>query len=161
MTESAVVNASPLIYLSRADLFDLLRLAGGRVLVPEPVAAELRARGSDDPAVKAMEGVEWLEVVESPPAPQSVLDWNLGIGESSVLARALFHGDCRAVIDDLHGRRCAEALGVPLRGTLGLVLRAKRSGRIDSARAAVERLRGAGMYLSRPLADRALAEVGE
>ena len=41
-------------------------------------------------------------------------------GESTVLAWALAHPGARAIIDDLHGRRCAEALGIPLRGTVGL-----------------------------------------
>ena len=67
----------------------------------------------------------------------------------------------RVVIDDLQGRRCAEALGVPVRGTLGLVLRAKRTGRTDSARRLLEQLVAAGMYLSPSVADAALAEVDE
>ncbi|MEO1369707.1 MAG: hypothetical protein AAFX50_21205 [Acidobacteriota bacterium] len=40
MTELAVVNASPLIFLSRADLIGLLQLAGKRIWVPKPVADE-------------------------------------------------------------------------------------------------------------------------
>ena len=71
------------------------------------------------------------------------------------------HPGCFAVIDDLEGRRCAESLGVPLRGTLGLVLRARRQGIIEEARPVVERLRLAGMYLSDWVMDAALAEVGE
>ncbi|MGD0839303.1 MAG: DUF3368 domain-containing protein [Polyangia bacterium] len=65
-----------------------------------------------------------------------------------MLAWALAHPGARAIIDDLHGRRCGEALGIPLRGTVGLVLRARRSRKIASARDAFERLRAGGMYLS-------------
>ena len=66
-----------------------------------------------------------------------------------------------AVIDDLAGRRCAEALGLPLRGTVGLVLAAKQEGRIEAARPVLERLRDNGMYLSDAVLNRSLRWVGE
>lgn len=161
MNDSAVVNASPLIYLARADLLGLLQLAGDQVHVTDVVAAEILARGDDDPTVAAIREAPWLGEVRAPDIPAVILTWDLGPGESSVLAWALLNQGCRAIIDDLQGRRCAEALGIPLRGTLGLVLRAKRLGRVERARPIVDRLRGAGMYLSKRVADLALAEVGE
>lgn len=161
MSSSAVANASPLIYLARAGLFDLLKLAGEQVLVTDVVTAKILARGGDDPTVVAMQGVSWLREVKGPNLPAVILAWDLGPGESSALAWARLHRGCRAVIDDLQARRCADALGIPLRGTLGLVLRAKRLGHVDCARPILDRLRGAGMYLSNRAADLALAEVGE
>ena len=134
MAEEAVVNASPLIYLARAGFLDLLRLGGEKVVVPAAVAEEVLARGPTDPTAQALGGTPWLRVVETPPPPARVLAWNLGAGESAVIAWALAHPGCRAVIDDLLGRRCAESLELPLRGTLGLVLRARQTGVIDKAR---------------------------
>jgi predicted nucleic acid-binding protein len=66
-----------------------------------------------------------------------------------------------AVVDDLEARRCAHAIGVPIRGTLGLVLVARRHGLVPAARPLLEALRRAGLYLSDDLLDRALREVGE
>jgi hypothetical protein len=48
--------------------------------------------------------------------PSNVLAWDLGDGESSVLAWALSHPGTPAIIDDPEGRRCAESLGITLRG---------------------------------------------
>ena len=56
---------------------------------------------------------------------------------------------------------CAEALGLPLRGTVGLVLAAKQAGRIVAARPLLEQLRNKGMYLSDAVLNRALRRVGE
>jgi predicted nucleic acid-binding protein len=74
---------------------------------------------------------------------------------------ALAHPGTSAVIDDLAARRCAAAHGIGVRGTLGLVLTARRRGAIPSARRVIEELRDAGMYLSDAVADRALALVDE
>ena len=45
VAEPAVVNASPLIFLSRAGLIDLLQLISSEVIVPEAVASEIEVRG--------------------------------------------------------------------------------------------------------------------
>lgn len=161
MIEEAVVDASPLIYLSRAGLIELLRLASPRILVPFPVSREIRRRGPADPAVQVLDATEWLKEVGPEPIFERVLLWDLGPGETAVLSRALARPGSLAILDDLAGRRCAESLGIPLIGTLGLVLRAKRKGSIPAARPVVERLCEAGMYLSEPVLARALALVGE
>lgn len=66
-----------------------------------------------------------------------------------------------AIIDDGAGRRCAEVLGVPLAGTLGLVLLAKQRGMIPSARQVIATLKQHGMFLSEKTIDQALTLVGE
>lgn len=161
MGKPAVVNASPLIHLARADLFDLLRLAGDDVFVTDAVSTEILARGPDDVTARAINQTDWITRVENPPVPPNVQNWDLGPGEASVIAWALGHPGSRAVIDDLEGRRCAETLGIPLRGTLGLVLRARKTGVIPQARPVLERLRATGMFLADRVLDEALAEVGE
>lgn len=161
MADQAVVNTSPLVFLARAGLFDLLTIAAPAIVVPTEVAAELRRRGDADAAVRAMTAAAWLTVVEAPDAPASIQSWDLGPGESAVLSWAIEHGPAVAVIDDLAGRRCGAALGVPIRGTLGLVLAAKQRGRVPAARPVMEDLRRSGMYLSDKVLDSALGLVGE
>jgi predicted nucleic acid-binding protein len=156
-----VVNASPLIYLSKAGLMDLLQLLSPSVLVPEAVATEIQRRGSSDITAKVLSSTAWLKVVTTPEVPGIIQDWDLGAGESAVLAWAYLHQGSEAIIDDLAARRCAAALEIPLRGTLGLVLVAKRRGEILAARPVLERLQQAGMYLSSSVVNRALQLVDE
>ena len=66
-----------------------------------------------------------------------------------------------AIIDDLAGRPCAAFLGIPVRGTLGIVLAAKQRGHIAAARPVMEALIKSGLYLSRAVLDEALKRVGE
>jgi predicted nucleic acid-binding protein len=161
MADTAVVNASPLICLSRAGLGDLLRQAAATVMVPASVAREILVRGPRDAAADMLANMPLLRQVDDPAIPPSILAWDLGNGESAVLAWALAHPGARGVIDDLQGRRCAESLGIPLRGTVGLVLRARRTGAIASVRHALDRLRAGGMYLSDRVVAEVLREAGE
>jgi hypothetical protein len=46
--KSAAVNASPLIFFSRAQRIELLHNFAQHIYVPEPVAAEIKAKGSQD-----------------------------------------------------------------------------------------------------------------
>lgn len=161
MTERRpAVDASPLIFLAHADLLDLLQLLGDEVVVPSPVAREILARGPKDPTAKAIESAAWLEIIDPPPVPDRILNWDLGPGESSVLAWCGSYS-VEAVIDDLSARRCAQTFGIPVRGTLGLVLLAKRRQRLSLARPVLESLRDSGMYLSTRVLNRALETVGE
>ncbi|MEW6487227.1 MAG: DUF3368 domain-containing protein [Thermodesulfobacteriota bacterium] len=161
MAETAVFNASPLIFFSRGGHLELLRAVVGGVLVPEPVAAEIRRRGPRDPTSAALTSELWLQVVPAPAPSEAILQWGLGPGESAVLALCERNPRRVAVIDDLAGRKCASSLGIPVRGTLGIVLVAKRRGLVPAARPVLEDLLRAGMYLSRRVLDEALTRVGE
>ena len=78
-----------------------------------------------------------------------------------MLALASVTSQAVVIMDDLAGRKCAHALGLPVRGTLGLILLAKRRGLIPLARPVLEDLVRGGLYLSRPILDEALQRVGE
>ena len=161
MAEVGVVNASPLIFLSRGGHLPLLRTVAAQVWVPRAVADELRVRGADDVTVLQLTSHPWLVIRETAAISPTIMQWGLGPGESAVLTDSLGLPGSIAVIDDLAGRRCAASLGIPVIGTLGIVLRARRQGIIPAARPVVEDLLRGGMFLSRSLLDRALAFVGE
>lgn len=78
-----------------------------------------------------------------------------------MLAWALANPKTEAILDDLAGRRCADRLEIPIRGTSGLVLAARQHGHIAGAKPLIERLRQTGMYLSDRVVTKALAIVGE
>jgi predicted nucleic acid-binding protein len=161
VADHAVVNASPLIFLSRAGLIDLLQLISAEVIVPEAVATEIEVRGKSDPTAQTLANTSWLVVTQTPSIPPQIQAWGLGPGESAVIAWARANKGAEAIIDDLAGRRCAAAFNIPVRGTLGLALTAKQRGHISSARQLLYQLRQAGMYLSDRVLNEALARVGE
>jgi predicted nucleic acid-binding protein len=162
VNKSAVINASPLIIMSRGGFTDLLRCFADEITVPRPVADEISARGSDDITLRTVREKSWIHLDRTRVViPEIIAAWGLGIGESSVLAYALAHPGAEAIIDDLQGRKCASNLNIPVRGTLGIVLSAKKRGVIPQARPVIEKLLMSGLYLSRYVIDTALKKVGE
>lgn len=149
-----VVNASPLIFLSKIEALQLLSRLASEVVVPAAVRREVLAGGK-------VELPEWLRVQPDLPLPAEIAGWDLGAGESQVLAQATSIDGSEAVLDDLQARRCARALGIAVTGTLGVILRARKSGVIPAARPLLEDLLRRGLYLSRDLVEAALTEVGE
>ncbi len=161
VAERPAIDASPLIFLSRANLVDLFQLVAAELVVPMAVATEIKRRGPGDVAARTLADTEWLAVVETPPVPGRIQSWDLGPGESAVLSWCVAHPGTEGIIDDLQARRCAGTFEIPVRGTLGLVILGKSRGRLPAARPVLETLRRAGMYLSDPVLNRALEYVGE
>lgn len=161
MVERPAINASPLILLTKAGLLGLLRSVSQEVIVPAAVAMEIQQYGVRDVTSQAIAQTNWLVVVETPPVPELIQSWDLGPGESAVLTWGYVHPSTEVIVDDLAARRCAVALGIPVRGTLGLVLTAKQRGTIPAARPLLEQLRDSGMYLSERVMNQALALLGE
>ncbi|MGZ3382094.1 MAG: DUF3368 domain-containing protein [Isosphaeraceae bacterium] len=161
MISRRVVNASPLIFLTKVGLLEVLHQQAVPVLVPDVVMAEISSLGAGDPAVQAVQQAGWIRVVPAPPAPPSVTAWKLDDGESSVIAVALQHSGSMAILDDLAARRCAQAMRLPMQGTLGLVLVAKRIGLIKAVLPVVEDLEHAGMYMTARLKTQILDAAGE
>lgn len=157
MPDVLVVNASPLIFLGNAGRIDLLQAVGaGRVVVPQAVFDEVTGTTHADRAARALVGAHWIETGPRVAVSATVVEWDLGSGESEVIATALGIAGARAVIDDLSGRKCARAMGIDVMGTLGLVIAAHRRGHIEHPRQVLLDLRAAGMWVSDAIINRAL-----
>lgn len=161
MTKQLAVNCSPLILLGRISRLDLLPALAERVVVPHAVIGELQSKDHEDWLAQTVSSHPGIEVVEAPPPTSEIQRWRLGEGETSVLSFCLANPGFRAVLDDLRGRRCALALGVPISGTLGLIVEARRRELIPVARPLVAAIRGFGYYIEDHLIEAALRQVGE
>ncbi len=100
-----------------------------------------------DLAARSVAEAGWIERAAPSPIPAEVTEWDLGPGESAVIATALATPGARAIIDDLSGRRCALAVGLEVMGTLGVVIAAHRLGHVADPRAVLLDLRAHGSGL--------------
>ena len=95
MSEAWVVNASPLILFSRIGRLDLIERLAPTILIPNAVIEEVRAgQGKDRMAAAALTWAGRYQV-EDVTVVASIEHWDLGLGESQVIAHSV--GGSRAV----------------------------------------------------------------
>lgn len=156
-----VVNASPLIVLSKAGLMDTALELATDLIIPEPVAEEIsRAKDPADPAICWLSRQSGLRKPSPVPSP-FLAAWDLGAGETSVIAIAQSLPGSIAVLDDLAARRCSQALGIQVVGTLGILLAAKRRGILPAVKPALDAVVAAGLFISPAHVHDVLAKAGE
>lgn len=159
--EVVVVNASPIICLAKSGLLELFPALFRTVCIPGAVMREVAEAGADDPGARAAQEASWLKPVGAISIDPRVAGWDLGSGESEVISFALQDPSVAAVLDDREARRCALTLGCTLIGTAGILVLARREGRLPSLRAAFERMRQAGLWISDALVEELCRAVGE
>jgi predicted nucleic acid-binding protein len=150
------VDASCLIGLSKVQMETLPLQLYTKVIIPPAVQAEFGG---------AVEGY-----IVQPPSNRvhvQTLRLILGAGESEVIALGveLSQGgeQVEMVLDDLQARRIALSYGLRIVGTVGLLIRAKQSGYMESVRAILQQMRASGFRCSPELFRRAieLAQEGD
>lgn len=98
----------------------------GKIIIPPAVAEELAVGRRAGIEVPDVERLEWIEVRQPVSVAALPLITDLGPGESQVLALALEMPGALVIVDDFLARRTAETFQIPLTGTLGILLAAKR-----------------------------------
>ena len=156
-----VVNASPVILLAKIQQADLLLRLPETTVIPQSAATEILAARSDDPGRCWLENLPKGIVRPDKHLPVEIASWDLGAGESAVLAWVAEDRSWEAVLDDRAARRCAEVMRVPCTGTLVVILGAKKRGIITRAQPHISALKGAGAHISDSLIHEARQLVGE
>ena len=113
---SVVSNSSPLIALTQIGHLNLLEKLFTTVVIPPSVTRE----------TTSVVLPAW--VIERPlaqPIGPRILRASLGPGESEAISFALEVNAQRIIVDDRPARRLAEALNLPVLGTLGVLLARK------------------------------------
>jgi predicted nucleic acid-binding protein len=158
--ERWVVNASPLICLAKAGFSDFLLKLPDEIIVPNAVNEEIQAGQSGDPARAELASGKFPTKEIS--ADPEILSWDLGKGETAVLSYALSNPGWIAIIDDQAARKCARSFSIPIKGTLAIVILAKKHGLIPSAADVMRSLQAAGLRLDEEVIRTALKQtVGE
>jgi len=156
-----VVNASPVILLGEIGYLNLLTELSRTLVIPEAVGVEIHAGPQEDVAQRWLEAEGHAYLRQSAPVDTAIAGWDLGAGESAVLTWARQHPEYEAVLDDRAARNCAVALGIPVRGTLGVLLLAKREGLLDQVQPAFAALVKAGLRIAPEILQAALRLAGE
>lgn len=151
MQKVIIADTSCLIILEKIDELELLNKLFGEIIITTEIAAEFNK-----------ELPTWLVVRETGNKNyQRILEASLDKGEASAIAYAIEQDDCLLIIDDYKGRKYAKQLGIKITGTLGVIIDAKLSSRIESIKPILEKIRKTDFRLSDQLEDYALKKSNE
>lgn len=155
-----IADASPLISLAKIDQLALLRQVALEVWVPTMVWREITA-GSDQREIERLTDALRDCIREPEASAYARFCREVDAGEAAALALASERPDAILLIDDAEGRRVAAAHSFRYFGTVGLLLRAKRLGLIESLSAEIAAIVAAGLYLDEAVIREVLKAAGE
>jgi predicted nucleic acid-binding protein len=166
---SVVINAGPLMVLAKLNLLHLLKELYGCVHIPRSVYDEVVTEGMRQGYEDArtlhlfLNQVEWSPEDVGPAAiPADLQEAHLDPGERDTLALAVALGDALVLMDEVTGREVARALGLTVRGSLGVLIESYRRGLIGADQLRlylVEIARRQDIWVNRALVERLLQEI--
>jgi len=120
-----IADASPLIALHQIGQISLIKRLIGPILIPSAVAREVSQSLPTPP--------DWITAHDlTQPLAAEILKASLGAGESQTLALGLEISASLVILDERPARKLALVLGLPVVGTAGILLAAKRANLIPA-----------------------------
>jgi predicted nucleic acid-binding protein len=155
-----ILNNTPLVALWSLNLLTILRDLYEEVIIPQTVYEEFLAT---ERLVRqtALDEASWLKITPLIDPSQTLMYIGLDQGEAEVLALAQTQSARLVIMDERKGRRYAQRLGLPLTGTVGVLLTAKRNGLVPALAPLFAQLLKEGLFLAPELVAKALELAGE
>lgn len=157
-----VVNTTPLIALSHVGQLDILKKLYGEIIIPKAVYRELSVK-TESTCKKAVDrSLEWIRVenIKNQMA-KTMYKTQLHDGEVEVMILSKEIAADVVIIDDANAKKHAKYLGLPVTGTLGVLIKAKREGLINELKPILYQMTENGIYISQSLIELCLKQVGE
>jgi predicted nucleic acid-binding protein len=158
MSDRWVINASPLIVFGKIGQLDLLTRLPNEIVVPQAVANEIVVGPENDAARLAIEA-EMFRLIEVQELTPELAAWDLGLGETAVLSYALANPSWTAILDDGAARKCAVTFGIDVKGSLAIVILAKKRGLIPQAKQLLHTMQEVGLRLDERTIRQVLKET--
>lgn len=151
MPKIIISDTSCLIILSKIGELELLYNLYGKIYTTIDIAIEF---GETLP--------DWIEIVTvANKQSQKILELQIDRGESSAIALALENSKSIVILDDIKARSVAKKLGVLYTGTVGVIIKSKLNGNIDSIKPILEKIKNTNFRLSLEIEKQALIEANE
>ena len=157
-----IVNSTPLIALCNADALHILKDLYGEIVIPEAVYDEVTSK-TDSACQQIRKEISWIrvEAIHNQIAKR-MYQAKLHAGEVEVMILAQEEPVADLlIIDDNAAKKTAKYLGLTVTGTLGVLVKAKKMGYVDSVNSVLTRMQENGFYVSPSVVDIVLRQAGE
>jgi predicted nucleic acid-binding protein len=150
MPNVIVSDTSCLILFYKIEEFDLLKKVFGKLHITETVQEEFNQPIPD-----------WIEIVEPTTNLHQGLSSYLDKGEATAISLAAEHENSLLIIDEIKGRKAAKEMGIPVTGSLGVLITAKNKGHLQAIKPIINKIQKTNFRISKELIERVLDKVNE
>ena len=157
-----IVNTTPLIALCHVGQLELLKKIYGQIMIPQAVYRELSEKKESICKKQVDNAFGWIHVekIENQMA-KSMFKTQLHDGEVEVMILAKEKNADIVIIDDANAKKHAKYLKLPVTGTLGVLIKAKRQGYISELKPIIQELIDKNIYISEKVMKICLEQVNE
>jgi predicted nucleic acid-binding protein len=150
MPSVIVSDTSCLILFYKIGELDLLKKLYGKIHITDTVLKEFNRPVPN-----------WIEIVQLETDVDKGSSGYLDAGEATSIAFALEHEGSVLIIDEIKGRKAAKEMGIPVTGSLGVLIAAKNKGHLKAVKPIIEKIHKTNFRISNALIERALDKVNE
>ena len=163
MNKYLVSNTGPMIALSGIGELEILKKLFNEVMIPHAVYNELITGYSDtESGRESFKIPEWISIVKLSKEPDPLLVQMLDPGEAAVIELASLDTERIILMDEKKGRKIAgDIYGLPVTGTAGLLILAKRAGLINAASSLIISMRNNGYWIDEAILNFVMRETKE
>lgn len=151
--QPVISNTSPLIGLLGINCLPLLRDLYTEVWIPREVKKEFIVV-DETFYQEVLNKAPWIKVVDVRNSQSATIYQGIDAGEAEVFALAVEHDARLVILDENKGRQRATKIGLKVKGTLGVLLEAKKEGLIVAIKPLLIQLRANGIRMSDSLINK-------
>ena len=141
-----IANTTPIIALADIGQLELLHKLYGRIILPTAVLNEIKSEPARSIVAEASDWIKVRPVLND--VQKSFFRARLHAGEIEVMILAQEMDADVVILDDNTAKKTAASLGLPVTGTLGILLLAKAQGLISGVSPILRDLEADGFFIS-------------
>lgn len=158
-----IVNSTPLLILGKIGKLEILHKMYQEIIIPQAVFHEVTKK--NDIAGKAVQAAcqDWIKVEAIKDMREYAMyraKLHAGEVEVMIIAQQSPKADL-IILDDMAARKTAEFLGLPLSGTIGVLIKAKQKGIIPEVMPIIEEMEKSGFFISIKVKSMIANKTGE
>lgn len=156
-----IVNTSPLQYFHQLAYLWILEKFCTHIQIPTAVYDEIERGIESSVNLPVLDSLAWVEVTRPTQTGFFPVIGRLGKGELEVIALGIENPGAILVLDDGLARRHAQRMAAPIKGTLGILLEAKKRGWIPEVASPIHSLVELGFRIAPKTIQHVLEKAGE
>jgi predicted nucleic acid-binding protein len=155
-----VSNTTPILSFLKIGKLDILKTLYKNILIPQAVYQEIET-GKDRDYYTDLKKLDWVSIKCIKTRQSRMYLFDLDDGEAETIILAQEQNADLVIIDEKCGRRYARQLGLPVTGTIGILLKAKKQGLIAGITPLLQELLDKQTWFSADMVKKAIELAGE